>query len=258
MSKPWTIEEISFLEDSWGTKTIQSIAKHLNRSTISVERKANRLQLGPWLESGDYITLNQLWKTLGLGNGNEYRKISWIEKRNFPVKYKKSVKRNTQIVYIKDFWIWAECNQDMLDLSKLEPLSLGEEPKWVENKRLQDRMKNIRVQESNWTKYDDNRLLDMLKSYRYTTKQIANTLHRTEQAVIQRINSLDIKYRPLPEDKHNTWTDDELQLLIELLRTCSHYTLISNKIQSHSEKAIKSKVYNLFGTQNLTRVRKLL
>lgn len=257
MSK-WTEEDITYLQESWGTKTIHYISKHLNRTPVAIERMANRLKLGPWLNSGDYITLNQLWKTLGLGNGNEYRKISWIQNRSFPVKYKRSNKRNTQIVYLKDFWDWAEHNQDILDLSKLEPLSLGEEPKWVETKRLQDRLKNIQIIETPWTDYEDNKLLDMLKSYRYTTKQIAQTLHRTEQAITQRINMLGIKYRPLPEDKHNTWTDEDVLLLKELLVTNSHYAIICTKLPNHSEKAIKSKVYKMFGTQDLQKVKKLL
>lgn len=257
MSK-WTEEDVIYLQERWGVKPVPYIAKHLNKSIIAIRSMANRLGLGPWLTSGDYITLNQLWKTLGLGNGNNYRQISWIQNRDFPVIYKKVNTKTYQVVYIKDFWNWAKYNQDILDLSKLEPLSLGKEPKWVETKRLQDRQKNIYITRDNWTTYEDNKLIDMLKSYRYTTNQIATTLHRTEQAVTQRINSLGIKYRPLPEDKHNKWSDDEISLLIELLNTCSHYTLISNKIPNHSEKAIKSKVYKMFGTQDLQKVKKLL
>ena len=254
MSKPWTTEEISFLQDSWGTKPIDSIAKQLNRSPISIQRKANRLNLGAWLDSGDYITLNQLWKTLGLGNGNGYRKISWIEKRAFPIKYKRSTKRRTQIVFIKDFWKWAEDNLDILDLSKLEPLSLGEEPKWVDSKRINDRMKHIQVQNTSWTTYEDNKLLDMLKSYRYTTKQIANYLHRTEQAVLQRINKLNVPYRPIPESKHNKWTDEEVTILKDKLLQGYNYVHITEYIPNHSEKAIKSKVYQMYGTQDLRKI----
>lgn len=255
MAKPWTQEEITFLENSWGTKTLPMLSKQLNRSITAIKRKATRLQLGPWLTSGDYITLNQLWKTLGLGNGNFGRTISWIDKRNFPVKYKNCNRKNTRVVYIEDFWIWAKDNLDIVNLAGLEPLALGEEPDWVEDKRNQDKMKNLTVQNSNWTTYEDNKLIDMLKTYRYTTRQIASDLHRTEQAVIQRIKNLKLKYRPVPEDRHNKWTLEEEQLLMDNVRNLENYLELSKLLPNRSERAIKSKLYSLYGTQTLHKIK---
>lgn len=258
LARRWTEEEITILENYWGTKSASFIAKQLNRSVTSIKRMVIRLHLGPWLESGDYITVNQLWKTLGLGKGNYYRQTSWVEKRGFPVKYKKYENRNTQVIYLEDFWKWAEQNQDIVNFAKLEPLALGVEPDWVDVKRNQDRLLALNVQSVNWTTYEDNKLVDMLKSYRYTTKQIATSLHRTEQAVSERIRKLGLKYRPLPENRHNVWSSEDTELLLTLLKTYSSYTLIANSLPGHSEKGIKSKVYNMFGTSRIIQVQRLI
>lgn len=258
MGKLWTEEEVQFLENCWGNKPIDFIANQLNRTCTSIRKKAYKLNLGSWLDSGDYITLNQLWKTLGLGNGNEGRKTSWIKKRNFPVKYRRSEKRKTQVVFIEDFWKWAKNNLDILDFSNLEPLSLGKEPEWVESKRVQDRIRHLTVQNTDWTTYEDNKLLDMLKSYRYTTKEISRYLHRTEQAVVQRIFKLNIPYRPIPEDRHNMWTEEEVAILKDKLSQGYDYIQIAAYISNHSEKAIKSKVYNIYGVQDLRKVHVII
>lgn len=36
-----------------------------------------------------------------------------------------------KIIYLDEFWKWAEKNRSFLDFSKMEPLALGKEPGWV-------------------------------------------------------------------------------------------------------------------------------
>ena len=63
-SRTWSSEELSYLEEHWGIVSIVSIAKKLNRTENAIIVKAQRLGLGPALQSGDYITFNQLVQTL--------------------------------------------------------------------------------------------------------------------------------------------------------------------------------------------------
>lgn len=56
----WTPEEKAYLEENWGRISIGTIAKNLGRSENAILIKACRFGLGPYLESGEYITLNQL------------------------------------------------------------------------------------------------------------------------------------------------------------------------------------------------------
>lgn len=60
----WTAEEIDYLNEAWGNVSIPRIAAHLNRSEGGVVLKAQRLRLGRFDSSGDYVTFNQLMKTI--------------------------------------------------------------------------------------------------------------------------------------------------------------------------------------------------
>ena len=256
--KNWTDEELAYLKEQWGTTPIIKIANYLNRTTTSIQRKACRLGLGNFLNNGEYITFRQLLKALQLNECNSSAKIAWIKPRNFPIKYKKVNTTSFEIVYIKDFWIWAEQNQDTLDFSKLEPLILGEEPEWVDKKRKSDSTKANTIKTSDWTDYEDNQLINLVKEYRYTTKELSNILHRTESAILTRLRNLNIKYRPIPEDKHKKWTKEEDEILIKAIQTETNWISIAKLIPNHSEKAIKSKAYLMFKTQKLNKIKKLL
>ena len=37
--RAWTTEELNYLQESWGTVSIQGIANHLNRTATAIERK---------------------------------------------------------------------------------------------------------------------------------------------------------------------------------------------------------------------------
>lgn len=135
MSRKWTKEDVEYLTEKWGNVSIPSIAKKLNRSVNAVKIKAGRLNLGPMLENGAYVTLNQLAIALTGKNLSPYCKKSWIENRGMPVHNKKVIKNTFKIVYLDEFWKWAEKNRSFLDFSKMEPLALGKEPGWVNEQR---------------------------------------------------------------------------------------------------------------------------
>lgn len=126
------------MQEKWGSTSIKVLARSLGRSENAIIVKAQRMKLGAFLEAGDYMTLNQLYAALGVSSGVAYRRTSWIRKRGFPVSYKTVRSNKFQIVKLADFWKWAEQNQDILDFSRFEPLSLGKEPDWVEQKRRFD------------------------------------------------------------------------------------------------------------------------
>ena len=66
--KNWTKEECDYLSNSWGTVSIPNIAKNLGRSVDSVRNKAYNMKLGAFLDSGDFITYNQLLIALGINS----------------------------------------------------------------------------------------------------------------------------------------------------------------------------------------------
>jgi len=139
LSRPWTKEDYEYLEEHWGVVSIPTIAQNLNRSIDAIKIKAHRKRLGSVLESGDYISLNQLIKAVtGLSQSYTYHMTSWAEKRGLPVHTKRVNKNSFRVVYIDEFWEWAEKNRSYIDFSRMEPLILGEEPAWVAEQRKKD------------------------------------------------------------------------------------------------------------------------
>lgn len=253
MGKKWSEEEIQYLHDKWGSKSLGTMSRSLKRSKNAILVKAGRLKLGAFLESGEYVSWNQLLITLGVGGGG-YKSISWVQNRAFPIKTKRVDKNTYKIVYIEDFWKWAEKNQDLLNFSKFEEYSLGKEPAWAKDKRKRDFEKNTKYIKTPWTTAEDSRLKYLLEQYKYTYMDLSKMLRRTDGAIQRRICDLGLKARPLKADNHIKWTKAEFALLEELIKAGYGYELISEKI-SRSAKAIRGRVYCMYSTENLDKVR---
>lgn len=253
-NKKWTSEDLSYLEDNWGTFSLKTIAEHLDRSECSILNKVQKLGLGSFLENGDYVSWNQFLKAIGVKSGGSYRNISWIENKGFPVKFKRVNKCSFKVVCISEFWKWAEKNRSFIDFSRFEENALGLEPEWVKEKRRHDVMKNRLYQSSPWTKTEDERLKKLLKDFKYSYDDLSRMLRRTNGAIQRRILALGLKERPLKVDNHIKWTNDELILLEDMVESCVSYEYMSEKI-GRSAKAIRGKVYSICGTENLDKAR---
>ena len=211
----WKTHETNYLIDSWGYVSVDTIAKNLNRTKLAITQKAEKLKLGPFLQSGDYVTLQQLFKALRNYKGGTYTIKQWMDK-GIPVKKKKVRNCGFQIVYLEDFWDWAERNRTIINFSKLEPNILGKEPKWVKEQRKADQEKNVQFKNNKWTKEEEQTLIVLLESYKYTYRELSLRLRRTETAIKRRVRDLGIKARPLRMPNHNPWTEEETEKLKEL------------------------------------------
>lgn len=258
-SKPnWKQEELDYLTEKWGSSPIKSIAQKLGRSEGAVILKAQRLGLGAFLQSGDYITVQELYRALGTRSGTGYKNISWIKNRGLPVMRKRVRSCYFRVIKIDAFWKWAYANQSILDFSHMPKGTLGIEPDWVKEKRRQDERKAAAVTQRPWTGYDDERLRGMLKAYRYTTDEIAHQLGRTEGAVIRRISTLGLKYRPLRNSTHNSWTKEEINMVEKMIDAGANYTTIAAAVPRHSEKAVRGLMTRRYGTERLDRIREVI
>lgn len=256
-ARNWTADEQSYLQESWGTVSINTIAKNLGRSQTAIKIKANKLGLGPFLDSGDYITVNQLSKAFKGGtNFYTYQLKSWVENRGFPVKYKRVSKSLFRIIYLDDFWKWAEKNRSFLDFSKLEPLAFGWEPEWVQEQRKKDFQSFSVQRKDRWTSADDDRLRILLQKHCYSYAEISELLQRSEGSIQRRCMDLGLKDRPVKAESAG-WTPEHYSILANGICSGDSYRLLSKKI-SKSEKAIRGKVYSTYSTENLDKVRQML
>ena len=220
-----------------------------------------RMGLGAYLDSGDYITLNQLLCAFqGTNAGYSYKTISWVKNRGMPVHSRKVNKKRVKVVYLKEFWKWAEKNRSFLDFSKMEPLSLGEEPDWVEEQRKKDYYAFANQRKDPWTPGEDSRLKALLKQHKYGYADLSDMLHRSAGAIQRRINDLGLKERPVKAENHGKeceWTAEDFQLLADGIRNGDSYTEIGRAV-GRSEKAVRGKVYTVYLTERADKVRTML
>jgi hypothetical protein len=81
---------------------------------------------------------------------------------------------------------------------------------------------------------------------------------RTEGAIMRRCIDLGLKERPVRENPHNPWSDEERNTVFDLLKRGYTYELISEKLPKRSVKAIKGIVFRQIGTENIDKAYMLL
>ena len=256
--RAWTQEEIEYLEDSWGMISIKAISKKLNRTVSGIKNKKNRLGLGGFLENGNYITWNQLQCYLKNTRGSGYKMKSWVENRSFPLKYKTRLKEKVKVVYIDDFWKWAEQNRSFLDFSKMEENIFGKEPSWVKKQRELDIKSNRQYRNTPWTTTEDAKLRKYVTAQKYGYSEIAKMLQRTEGAITRRLLDLGIKDRPIKAHNHNSWQKSEIHQLKQMILDGYNYSLMSEKLQGQTQrgsKAIRGLIWRIYGTEVLDKAR---
>lgn len=166
-SRTWKPEEEDYLMEKWGQISVPAIAKKLNRTTNAVKVRAQRLGLGAVLMAGEYVTLNQLLLAVTGGSSSYgYKMKSWVENRGLPVHTKKVDRCSFRVVYIDEFWEWAERYRSFIDFSKMEPLALGEEPEWVVEQRKKDFEAYAIQRKDPWGEDEDSRLKMLLSKHR--------------------------------------------------------------------------------------------
>src|SRR5699024_4637563 len=245
--RTWTKEEVNYLEDKWGVIAIDSIASNLNRSVSSVQNKSQRIGLGDPLTHIDGITISQLSQVL-----NKHYGIleNWIKKYNFPARQKRvTLEKQVSFVYYNEFWKWADDNKQMLDFARLERLSLGPEPDWVEVKRKADEIKLIhRPQPHNtaWSKSDIENLKFLLKRNKYTYPEISNELKRSEGAIKRKISELNLNMKPVSLNNHNPYSEDEVVKIKKLVNKGYCFTEIARRLNNNrSASGVRGKLERL-------------
>jgi len=254
--KMWTKKEEAYLKNHWGTTSIKTIAENLGRTENAINLRRAKLGLGSFLEHGEYVTFHQLKRALGTDRGG-YKNISWIRNRDFPVHTKRVNNNSFQVVYLDEWWEWAEKNKDLLDFSRFEENLLGEEPEWVKIKRRHDITKKQKYVTTPWTAADDSRLIHLVKKHKHTYSEISSELRRTNGAIQKRLSDLGVPDRPLKADNHTLWTESDLAQLSYLIKLGYGYELISEEINK-STNAIRGTVYRMYLTENLDKVRELI
>jgi hypothetical protein len=259
--KNWTEEDLEYLYQRWGEVSVPSIAKKLGRSEMAVILKAQREGLGSVLDSGEAVSLSQLVTAIK-GNNSSYSSCYevWVKKYGLPV-HKKRVRKNTfRVVYLEEFWEWAEKHRSIIDFSKMEPFILGVEPEWVSKQRKNDFLTKHKQKFTPWTEAEDAKLKYLVSQQRHTYDEISKDINRSVGAITRRLIDLGIKERPLRADNSKgvtKWTNEHFIILTDSIKNGESFCLMSEKI-GKSEKAIRGKAYYDYLTEDIDKIREMI
>lgn len=243
--KCWTKDEVDFLDENWGNLDCDKIASKLGKTPRAICLKAWSLGFGSPMLSADGISVNHLPGLFGI---TPYKVFNiWIKKYNFPYRKKRfKSKRAVRIFRLDEFWKWAEEYKDYIDFSNLERNSLGAEPCWVNAKRRTDSLKQKSNSSKSWTTEDDDKLKYLIYKFLYSRKEIADIMGRTETAVLNRIDFLKIKGRPVQGiKKHWSAEEEDIAISMHMNKVCAKdiseimgkpITSVYHKIYRHFKK----------------------
>ena len=186
--KRYDEREIEYLMTFWGEKPLVDIARALNRTTSGIQAKAKKLRLGGILNAGEYLTARQVGCILGRQPATIIR---WIKYRGLKGKYKLMLngrEKGAWRIKYDDLWKWLENNQKCYDARKIIPYSLGIEPQWLKEKRLQD-ITRWGNNYTRWTQEEEKILLDLYHSGE-TLDELAKRFGRTRKAIDRKLNRI--------------------------------------------------------------------
>lgn len=140
----WTQEELDYIREVWGDKTVPQIAKHLGRSVTAVKVKTARLGYIGQKWSGEMMSARKVSELLGV----DVHTVCdfWIPKYGLKAKRRQLgvTKKTTTIIMFEDLLRWLEAHQDLWDSRRVEMYALGMEYDWLKEKRKADAEKPTR------------------------------------------------------------------------------------------------------------------
>lgn len=193
--KHWSNEEVEWLEENYTTKSLEKLAKHLQRSPQSIEAKirkefdsADKLYLDGYFSTSEIanimgvtdVTVRERWiKNLGL------------EKRKYKG-YKATNAKNKRCFYginIESFYKWLKKNKDRTNIntSYIKVEYLVDCPQWlkddIENKAVYGTGKK-------WVEQEVKLLMHYINVEKKSYKEVSEILGRTAISVAKKYNSV--------------------------------------------------------------------
>ena len=181
----WSISEIDYLDEHWGTSTLASISLKLKRTKMAINLKAKRLNMGASTRVDEYMTANQVSILL---NVDSHAVIRWIQNHNLKAVRKIMLfKRRFWLIKHCDLCKWLKNNQDRFDSKKIFLYSLGHEPEWLQEKRRRDKeLPKNRFKK--WTALEVQKIILFSKDKKY--REIARLLGRSYDSIDRKMYRL--------------------------------------------------------------------
>lgn len=187
----WSDDELEYIQEVWGEKTIPEIAKKIGRTVNSVKVKAYRIGLTGQKWYGEMMSARKVSELLGVDVHTvcDY----WIPKCGLKGKAKRlgNSRKTTTIIMFEDLLKWLKAHQELWDSRRVELLALGMEYDWLVEKRKIDAQKPARTAQK-WTPEEDQRLIAMFRRGGMTNAEMGAALGRPASGVEHRLLRLDV------------------------------------------------------------------
>lgn len=125
MRRNWTEQEEKYMEKKYTSQPVETTAKKLDRTIVSVKRKAAKMGLNHYADELNARTLANCF------NVDVAVVIKWIDKFDLPCKKVVCKNQTRYLIQMDEFWKWAEKNKGIINWSKYEEMSLCPEPMWL-------------------------------------------------------------------------------------------------------------------------------
>lgn len=189
--KDWSKEELDYIREVWGQKTIPEIARKLGRTINAVRIKTQRMGYTGQKWYGEMMSARKVSELLGV----DVHAVCdyWIAKCGLKGKAKRlgETKKTTTIIMFEDLLEWLEAHQDLWDSRRVELFGLGAEYDWLVEKRKADAQKPARKAQK-WTPEEDQRLIAMFRRGGMTHAEMGAALGRPASGVEHRLLRLDV------------------------------------------------------------------
>jgi excisionase family DNA binding protein len=202
----WTDEETNDFIAEWQDEEVSNdtLVRRHKRTWHALQQRAVVLKLGPRNHDSYYLTVRDICDEMKVSSDRVY---SWI--RLGLKTHKSGQKRRHYLIDTDELLEFLEQHQDLFDASQVSNLLFIDEPDWLKAKRKSDGSWNKDKHNLEWTDSED-RSLVMMNQYNKSVAYMAEHFHRTECAIISRLNVLGCERK-----KKNSYTDNEIKILCE-------------------------------------------
>lgn len=252
--RPWTDQEIAYLERHWYTSSLAAMTAYLGRTKVAVRNKGRLMGLGRQIDGGgETMSVKMINNAFGKQTVSHIT-AARMEATGLKVRRLRFGRVNRYCVRIDEFWEWLRLNQGYYPVTKLEPLALGPEPAWVEEARHAARAFPVLNSQKLWTQHDDMLLVSMSREKR-PISEICAALKRTENAVRCHAAGdwrIDLSYAA--DHRRRPWTEAEKRRLTEMALAGRCSMDIAVRLD-RTERMVRIKLKEICGTSSISRLQ---
>lgn len=174
MARIWTENEKQYLIKKYSSQSAETTAKKLNRSTVSIIKKARQLCVPIYFDNIHASTIAYAFN-IEIGTVRK-----WIE--NYELPCKRIVEQNytRYIVEPEKFWDWAYEHRKIINWSKYISNSILPEPNWLHNEIKEYMTPKTRLR---FTEEEIVSIRNMIIKQKLPYKEIARRTGRTYQSI---------------------------------------------------------------------------